>query len=144
MEGSQRFQKQSSYIQKNLSPTSVKNAVGRTDVGGSATEMSQFLGALMKSGPAALEAHNRAQNEKNEKLKEQGYLEYKNAKPSSLKKFRENAPLYENPYYKWGVDTADAEVVLQKKGIDFEKAYGEWKFNKPKANQKRPSHSSPS
>ena len=139
MEGSQRFQKQSSYIQKNLSPTSVKNAVGRTDVGGSATEMSQFLGALMKSGPAALEAHNRAQNEKNEKLKEQGYLEYKNAKPSSLKKFRENAPLYENPYYKWGVDTADAEVVLQKKGIDFEKAYGEWKFNKPSVTEGPPS-----
>ena len=131
MEGSQRFQKQSSYVQKNLSPTSVKNAVGRTDVGGSATEMSQFLGALMKSGPAALEAHNRAQNEKNDKLKEQGYLEYKNAKPSSLKKFRENAPLYENPYYKWGVDTADAEIVLQKKSLDFEKAYGEWKFNRP-------------
>ena len=97
MEGSQRFQKQSSYVQKNLSPTSVKNAVGRTDVGKSAPAMSQYLGALMKAGPAALDAHNKAQNEKNDNLKEQGYLEYKNAKPSSLKKFRENAPLYENP-----------------------------------------------
>ena len=131
MEGNKRFQKESSYVQGNLSPTSVKNAVGRSDVGGSANEMSQFLGALMKSGPKALDAHNRAQNDKNEKLKKQGYLEYKNAKPSSLKEFRENSPLSENPYYKWGTDTADAEMVLQKKANSYEQEYNEWKFNKP-------------
>ena len=132
MEGHQRFQKESTYVKGNLNPTSVKNAVGRTDVGGEANEMSQFLGALLKAGPQALDAHNRSENEKNEKLKKEGYLDYKSAKPSSLKTFRENSPKSENPYYKWGVDTADAEVVLQEKGRDFEKAYGEWKFNRPK------------
>jgi len=132
MEGNKRFKKQSSYAQTNLSPTSVKNAVGRSDVGGSAYEMSQFLGAMMKAGPQALDAHNRAQNEKNEKLKKQGYLEYKNAKPSSLKAFRENSPLSENPYYKWGTETADAEKALQVKSISYERDYNEWKFNRPK------------
>ncbi len=131
MEGNKRFKKQSSYAQTNLSPTSVKNAVGRSDVGGSAYEMSQFLGAMMKATPQALDAHNRAQNEKNEKLKKQGYLEYKNAKPSSLKAFRENSPLSENPHYKWGTETADAEMVLQKKANSYEQEYNEWKFNKP-------------
>jgi hypothetical protein len=132
MEGHQRFQKESTYVKGNLNPTSVKNAIGRADVGGGANEMSQFLGALLKAGPKALDAHNRSENEKNEKLKKEGYLDYKSAKPSSLKAFRENSPKSENPYYKWGVDTADAEVVLQEKGRDFEKAYGEWKFNRPK------------
>ena len=136
MQGNQRFQKESSYVQGNLSPTSVKNAVGRSDVGGGASEMSQFLGALMKSGPKALDAHNRSENEKNEKLKKQGYLEYKSAKPSSLKKFRENSPLSENPYYKWGTDTADAEMVLQKKANSYEQEYNTWKFNKPEDGPK--------
>jgi len=132
MEGHQRFQKESTYVKGNLNPTSVKNAVGRTDVGGQANEMSKFLGALLEAGPKALDAHNRSENEKNEKLKKQGYLEYKNAKPSSLKEFRENSPLSENPYYKWGVDQADAEKVLQEKGTSYEREYNEWKFNRPK------------
>jgi hypothetical protein len=131
MEGNKRFKKQSSYAQTNLTPTSVRNAVGRSDVGGSASEMSDFLGAVMNTAPKALDAYNRSENEKNEKLKKQGYLEYKNAKPSSLKAFRENSPLSENPYYKWGTDTADAEKTLQVKANSYEQDYNEWKFNKP-------------
>ena len=136
MQGNQRFQKESSYVQGNLSPTSVKNAVGRSDVGGSASEMSDFLGAVMNTAPKAIDAYNKGENEKNAKLKKQGYLEYKSAKPSSLKKFRENSPLSENPYYKWGTDTADAEMVLQKKANSYEQEYNTWKFNKPEDGPK--------
>ena len=62
----------------------IVSAVGRSDVGGSAYEMSQFLGAMMKATPQALDAHNRAQNEKNEKLKKQGDLEYKKELQNTL------------------------------------------------------------
>ena len=129
MRGRQRLQKQSSFSQRDLTPTSTGNIRGRTDAPKS--DMSTFFDAIMKTAPGVMDAWNKQKNVDNAKDKKQGFLDMKNATPESLKEFRDKAAIQDNPYYDIGVKTAEATITLSKLAPSYELEYKKWKVNTP-------------
>lgn len=79
----------SSYTQGNIRQTNIREARGRSDVGGQSAEMAEFLKGTMKVGGFALDAHNKASNEEAQELARQAKADYKNATPEQLQKYRD-------------------------------------------------------
>ena len=118
----------SSYTQGNIRQTNIREARGRSDVGGQSAEMAEFLKGAMKVGGFALDAHNKASNEEALELARQAKADYKNATPEQLQKYRDGErmgvfPLSENPYYEAEIRRNELEAKSNKFSEDFSKDF---------------------
>ena len=121
----------SSYTQGNIRQTNIREARGRSDVGGQSAEMAEFLKGTMKVGGFALDAHNKASNEEALELARQAKADYKNATPEQLQKYRDGErmgvfPLSENPYYEAEIRRNELEAKSYKFSEDFSKEFTRW------------------
>ena len=96
--------------------TTVQRPPVDTEAGKAAQDVANFLGKVMKVGPAAKDAYNKQQNEDNKKLTAEGIAAYKNATPEQRKLFRDNIRSGaisggESPYFREGLQVAQAESM---------------------------------
>ena len=117
-----KSQKKQIFRRGRGSTTSVQRPSVNREAGKEAQDVADFLGKVMKVGPAAKDAYNKQQNEDNKKLTAEGIAAYKNATPSQRKLFRDNIRSGaisggESPYFREGLQRAQAESMSLEYGI---------------------------